>query len=100
MISAFSPPDCTALTHHLLSDPSFQVTAPWAALISLLGVAAHVPGVLLQVEPTRVLPALLIVVLVHLLAFVVQLAADLRTRRLFIRAEQQQSQGGRYERGQ
>ena len=78
------------------------------------------PGVLLRVDPPRVLPALLIVVLVHLLAFVVQLAADLRTRRLFIRqyergstisplaadlktrhffirAEQQRYQGGRYQ---
>ena len=54
-----------------------------------MGIAARVPGVLLRVEPARVLPALLIVVLVNLLAFVVQLAADLRTRRLFIRAEQQ-----------
>ena len=74
--------------------PISQVTAPWAALFSLMGIAARVPGVLLRVEPARVLPALLIVVLVNLLAFVVQLAADLRTRRLFIRAEQQQRNQG------
>ena len=70
--------------------PPSQVTAPWAALFSLMGIAAHVPGVLLRVDPARVLPALLIVVLVNLLAFVVQLAADLRTRHLFVRADQSQ----------
>ena len=61
-----------------------------------MGIAARVPGVLLRVDPARVLPALLIVVLVDLLALAVQLAADLRTRRLFIR----QYKRGQYEREQ
>ena len=81
------PSSCYSLTP-ILAQPSHQVTAPWAILFSLLSLATYLLGVFLRVEPSRVPQALLLVSLVNLLALVVQLATDLRTRRSFIKAEQ------------
>jgi hypothetical protein len=64
--------------------PPRQVTAPFALVLSVLGVLCRVPGVLMSVPPAIQAYALALVCLMHLLAFVVTLAADLRTRRDFL----------------